>query len=259
MKKTLNAIFVKLPFVLVLSALFLFGSTTNVFAAKKSVALIDNMYNGKFIIMKESGAKLRKQVGESFSSNKYGKQVIDGENVCSTYAEAACGPSAIASAVSKYRDATTYSIGEYIADRFDSYRNVYTEKAMCRSGTSDAAIPGVIGTLSSNDGYMLRARKIKKWSEVKKAIDKGTPIIFKTRNKVFTAEGHYLVISGKAKRKSDKAIFYLINDSGKRNITAANETAITTNNGGYWAVEKTKKKFAESTPQEQSELLALYK
>lgn len=190
--------------------------------------------SGKYTLLKDSGAATYKQYDSRWASKKYGlKKNSRGTNVCSTFKEAACAPSAIANAVSKYVNKTPESVGNRIKDRYPSYRNNYTSGSPCKSGTKSDAIADVGSDYLTSSNYVIKTAKLG-WSDAKRAIDSNYPVIFKTTNSNFTSGGHYLVIRGKIKRKSDGKIFYWLSDSGPRNIKAATEAEITRGNGGYW-------------------------
>lgn len=193
---------------------------------------------GKYTKLKDSKAGTKKQTDGSWGTKKYGSRIVNKKNVCSTFGTAGCAPSAISNALAKYISTSPLAIGNYIKDNYSSYRNTYTKGNECNNGTNKQAIANVPGNFLTSDQYLIGSAKVS-WDSAKLAVNSNYPVIFKTTNSKFTSSGHYLVIRGKIKRKSDGKVYYWLSDSGGKNIKAATEATIQSGNGGFWKIYKT--------------------
>jgi hypothetical protein len=220
------------------SSLISFTRTAEASSANVISTPITFGQDGNFVKLKNSGARSQRQYASAWADVKYGKRIRDDKNICTTYSESGCAPSALANALSKYIAMTPKSVGTIIRDNYPSYRNNYTTDNPCKSGTKSSALTTVGSTFVSADGYRILTYKIS-WETAKTKISENKPVIFKTTNSSFTSGGHYLVIKGKIKRKSDDKVFYWLSDSGKLKRTGATGSPILNGNGGFWVTTKT--------------------
>lgn len=135
-----------------------------------------------------------------------------------TLRSSGCGPTSIAMIIS-------YHLGRNIYPSEIAQKVLDNGWRVCNAGTAWAAMTEIPKM------YGLQSKGVT-WTQAKKYLEQGKPIIQSQRGPHFTNGGHIIVITGKMDG------IYLINDPGGRNVTRATERQITEDIGSSWVVWK---------------------
>lgn len=134
-----------------------------------------------------------------------------------TLASSGCGPTNLAMVMSYYK-------GRKILPPEVAKEVLKHKWRVEGEGTSHAAMTEIPKL------YGLQSREIS-WSDAKKALSQGKPVIQSQGAGYFTSEGHYITLTGVDGNK------FKVNDSAGRNRTRATEEQITASLNKSWLIE----------------------